>query len=145
MPDAEVLLWMKLKGRQLHGERFLRQYGVDEFVIDFYCPRLKLAIEVDGSSHIAKDAEFYDRARQGHIEAYGIHFLRFTNADVYNNLDGVLQSIYQYVDEVGGQFPAKRGRGRTPLDPPFSEGGIENQGGSRDHGKTIEAMKTVVA
>ena len=135
MPDAEVLLWKNLKRRQLHGERFLRQFGVDEYVLDFYCPRLNLAIEVDGSSHFTGDAETYDRARQSHIEAYGIHFLRYTNTNIYSNLDGVLQSICQYVDEVEAQFPKKHGRGRTPLDPPFIEGGNLHQGGSQNDGR----------
>ena len=48
MPKSEVILWSKLKNKQMLGERFLRQYGVDQYVLDFYCPRLKLAIEVDG-------------------------------------------------------------------------------------------------
>jgi very-short-patch-repair endonuclease len=56
MPKSEVILWSKLKNRQMHGERFLRQYGVEEYMIDFYCPRLKLAIEVDGESHFMPGA-----------------------------------------------------------------------------------------
>jgi len=115
MTKAEVQLWSKLKNRQLHGERFLRQYGVDQYVLDFYCPRLKTAIEVDGDSHFAIGAREYDRQREQHIETYGIHFLRFTNTDVSTNLDGVLQSIFQYVEEVEEQFPKKA---RTRWNPP---------------------------
>jgi len=94
MPKSEVLIWTKLKRRQMHGERFLRQYGVDhQYIIDFYCPRLKLAIEVDGDSHFVLGAEEYDKERQEHIEAFGIRFLRFNNADVCENIDGVYQDI----------------------------------------------------
>src|SRR4030067_599652 len=89
MPKAEIILWSKLKNRQMHGERFLRQYSVDQYVLDFYCPRLKLAIEVDGDSHFEKDSKEYDKIRQEYIEAFGILFLRFTNDDVYKNIDGV--------------------------------------------------------
>jgi very-short-patch-repair endonuclease len=93
MPKSEVLLWAKLKNRQMNGERFLRQYGVDQYVLDFYCPRLKVAIEVDGDSHFALGVEEYDKERQDHIEAYGIRFLRFTNPEVCENLDGICRMI----------------------------------------------------
>jgi very-short-patch-repair endonuclease len=100
MPRAEVILWSKLKNKQILGKRFLRQYSVDQYVLDFYCPELKLAIEVDGDSHFVPGAEEQDKARQEHIEAFGIQFLRFTNEDVYNNIDGVCQSVYNVVDEL---------------------------------------------
>ena len=62
-------------------------------VLDFYCPRLKLAIEIDGDSHFVVGAEENDKARQEHIEAYGIQFLRFSNNDIYENINGVCQTI----------------------------------------------------
>ena len=82
----------------MHGARFLRQYGVHQYVLDFYCPRLKLAIEVDGDSHFMPGAEEQDTVRQNYIEALGIHFLRFTNVDVSENLDGVCQTIYETIE-----------------------------------------------
>jgi very-short-patch-repair endonuclease len=100
MPKSEVILWSKLKSRQMHGERFLRQYSVDHYVLDFYCPRLKLAIEVDGDSHFVPFAEEYDKERQEYIEAFGIQFLRFTNTDVCENLGGVCQTIYDKIEEM---------------------------------------------
>jgi very-short-patch-repair endonuclease len=99
MPKSEVLLWTKLKNRQIHGERFLRQYGVDQYVLDFYCPHLKLAIEVDGESHFMPGSEECDKERQEHIEAYGIRFLRFTNPDVCENLDGVCLIIFEEIEK----------------------------------------------
>ncbi|MCX6121908.1 MAG: endonuclease domain-containing protein [Ignavibacteriales bacterium] len=106
MPKSEVLLWMKLKNRQMHGERFLRQYGVDQYILDFYCPRLKLAIEIDGDSHFISDAEEKDKMRHEYIESFGIQFLpaspaggRFTNEDVYKNIDGVCQTVYNKIEE----------------------------------------------
>ncbi len=83
----------------MNGERFLRQYGVDQYILDFYCPRLKLAIEVDGDSHFISGAEEYDKTRQVHIEAFGIRFLRFTNADVCENLEGVCQTIFDDIEK----------------------------------------------
>jgi len=97
MPPAEVLLWLKLKGKGLEGYKFRRQYGVDKFVIDFYCPEIKLAIEVDGDSHFVEGADVTDKERQAIIESFGISFLRFTNREIYENLDGILNQIMEYI------------------------------------------------
>lgn len=99
MPKAEVLLWCKLKGKQVGGARFRRQYSVGPFVLDFYCPQVKLAIEVDGDSHFLDDGR-RDTDRQRYIEGFGIRFLRFTNTDIYSNLDGVVGHIWHEVAEL---------------------------------------------
>jgi len=93
MTKAEKLLWEKLKSQQLENCKFRRQYSVDKFVIDFYSPEIKLAIEVDGDSHFQDGAVEYDAERQTFIESVGINFLRFTNDDVYYNLEGVIEVI----------------------------------------------------
>ena len=95
MPKAEIILWSKLKGKQLYGYKFRRQYSVNQFIIDFYCPKLRLAIELDGNSHVGELAKQYDDFRQEQIEKYNIRFLRFKNNDLYENLDGVLRRIIQ--------------------------------------------------
>ncbi len=100
MSTAEVVLWLKLKNKQMHGKRFLRQYSIDQYVLDFYCPRLRLAIEVDGDSHSKMNVEEYDKARQDYIESFGIQFLRFTNDDVRKNIDGVCKIIYNEIDKL---------------------------------------------
>lgn len=100
MPKSEVLLWARLKNKQMHGERFLRQYSIDQYILDFYCPRLKLAIEIDGDSHFMSGAEDYDKVRQEHIETFDIQFLRFTNEDVYKNIDGVCQTIWEKIENT---------------------------------------------
>lgn len=94
-PKAEHLLWAKLKSKQLLGYKFRRQYSVGPYVIDIYCPALKLAIEVDGVSHLQEDSTDQDGPRQNFIESFGIQFLRFTNDEIYRNMDGVLYSIVQ--------------------------------------------------
>ncbi len=98
MPNAEVILWSQLKNKQFHNLKFRRQYGVGVYIIDFYCPKLKLAIELDGHSHYVEGVEEYDKQRQEYIESFGIHFLRFTNNDVYENLEGVLEEILNCVE-----------------------------------------------
>ncbi len=93
LPPAEALVWSRLRRKQLLGARFRRQYSVGSYCIDFYCPESKLAIEVDGDSHFTEEGKLHDRRRQAFIEEFGIRFLRFTNEDVHDNLDGVLEMI----------------------------------------------------
>jgi very-short-patch-repair endonuclease len=104
MPRAEVLLWSRLKGKQLDGHKFRRQFGVGEHIVDFYCPQLRLAIEVDGDSHYTSSAQERDTERQSVIESYGISFLRFTNREVCENIDGVLENIRKTAEEVEGLY-----------------------------------------
>jgi very-short-patch-repair endonuclease len=106
MPKPEIILWKELSRKQMHGVKFRRQYSVDQYVIDFYCPRLKLAIEVDGDSHFIGNAQEYDKERQSHIEALGIHFLRFTNTDICENIDGVCQTIWERIEHTKGSHLA---------------------------------------
>jgi very-short-patch-repair endonuclease len=96
-PRAEVVLWRYLKDKRLSGYKFRRQYSVGPYVIDFYCPKIKLAIEVDGPTHFNKEARIYDRVRQEYIEQFNIRFLRFMNSDVYNNIEGVIEKILEYL------------------------------------------------
>ncbi len=101
---AECILWSKLKGKQLLGQKFRRQHGIGPFIVDFYCHECKLAIELDGATHWTKEAKEYDRRREEHIEQYGIHFLRFTNSAVVKNLDGVLVAIGEEVKKGTPSF-----------------------------------------
>jgi len=96
-PRAEQLLWLNLKGKQLHGFKFRRQYSIGPFIVDFYCPDLRLAIEVDGDSHFEEGAEEYDKIREKYIKKSDIKFLRFTNSDIYQNMEGVLEGICEMI------------------------------------------------
>jgi very-short-patch-repair endonuclease len=93
MTKAEVILWSSLKGRGVLGEKFRRQQGVEVFVLDFYCPSLRLAIELDGESHDSLEAKKYDRERQERLERGGIRFLRFRNEEVLGDPDRVVARI----------------------------------------------------
>jgi len=90
---AERLLWSKLKHSQLLGYKFRRQQGIARYVVDFYCPEYKLAVEIDGATHSTPEEIQNDNVRQQFIEREGVHFLRFTNADIFENMDWVLESI----------------------------------------------------
>lgn len=97
MTKAEVLLWIQLRKRQLLGQRVLRQYSVGCFVLDFYIPEIKLAIEVDGATHVTDEELAYDKYRQKEIEGIGISFLRCTNLEVYCEMDTLLKRISKKV------------------------------------------------
>ncbi|MCX6150107.1 MAG: endonuclease domain-containing protein [Ignavibacteriales bacterium] len=95
---GEKLLWVYIRKRQVCDERFLREYSVDKYVIDFYCPDLHLAIEIDGPTHFENnEAIEYDRRRQSYLENYNIKFLRYTDDEVKGNLDKVLKKIEEEV------------------------------------------------
>ena len=93
MTPAEVILWSHLRRGQLRGHRFRRQYSIGPFCVDFYCVQSKLVIELDGDSHFTPEAKSYDAQRQHYIESFGIRVLRFTNVELYDNLDGVVEAI----------------------------------------------------
>ena len=115
MPRAEVLLWMRLKGKQLGGLKFRRQYSVGKYVVDFYCAFEHLVIEVDGETHLGETAEAYDRERQRIIEQLGLRVIRVWNTDVYQNIDGVLEHILAYAKTtpplVSSGHPSSERRG----------------------------------
>jgi very-short-patch-repair endonuclease len=100
MTKAEAIIWQKLRCKQLENCKFRNQYSVDRFVLDFYSPEIKLAIEIDGESHFQEGAAHYDNDRQIFIESAGINFLRFTNNQVYENLNGVLEIIARKIREL---------------------------------------------
>ena len=95
MTKAEVVLWSKLKGKQLNGLKFRRQCSINNYVVDFYCPELKLAVDIDGDVHAYNSRIVYDKQRQKEIEALGIKVLRYTNTDVVQNMEGILYDIVQ--------------------------------------------------
>ena len=93
LTPAEAKLWEALQGRQLRGLKFRCQHPIGRFIVDFYCPSLKLVIEVDGDVHLQK--QDYDQARTNKLENFGYCVLRFTNDQVINDLPSVLNQIVQ--------------------------------------------------
>jgi len=96
--DAERKLWDILRSRRMAGLKFFRQYGAGPYVLDFYCPERKLAIEVDGGQH----ADVYGQQRDAHRDRYlkelNIRVIRFWNNDVLQNIEGVGQKIKEEVE-----------------------------------------------
>lgn len=92
MPKSERILWDRLRGNQI-GYKFRRQHGIGRYIVDFYCPSVKVVVEIDGLSH--EDNYEHDMFRQEYIESLGIRVLRFNTEEVFNNLDYVVHAIYQ--------------------------------------------------
>ena len=93
MPQPEIILWSKLRSRQLGGFKFKLQFSVGNYILDFYCPSARLAIELDGDSHFRKGAKEKDQLRDECLGKLNIKVLRFTNEEVMKNVEGVLEGI----------------------------------------------------
>ena len=91
--NAERLLWSKLKNKQMGGYKFSRQYGIGYYIADFYCPALKLVIEVDGGQHYSEEGMMHDKQREEFLKGMAIRLIRFNNLDVLKNIEGVFESI----------------------------------------------------
>ena len=90
---AEAILWSALKGKQVEGLKFRRQFGVGPYVIDFYCPEIRLGIELDGGVHKTSYTHEYDEMRNRFLTENGITILRFDNEVVYNNVEEIIEAI----------------------------------------------------
>jgi very-short-patch-repair endonuclease len=95
---TEATLWRHLRNRN-HKYKFRRQHPIDRFIIDFYCAKAKLCIEIDGSSHFEKEQEDYDKARTEMLEALGYKVIQFTNDDVRYNIHVVVDEIIKTVEK----------------------------------------------
>ena len=95
--DAEKLIWQKLRNRGFYGYKFFRQYSIGSYVLDFYCTKEKLAIEVDGGQHGEEDIISYDKERTEYLNEKAIRVVRFWNNDVMNNIEGVLERLEEFI------------------------------------------------
>lgn len=99
MPPAEATLWKHIQRNQL-GVKFRRQHSVTNYILDFYCPKLKLAIELDGSTHDNEIGFAKDRTRDTNLTQLGITVIRYTNQDVYNNLEGIISHLHKIINSM---------------------------------------------
>ena len=115
MTDAEHLLWKCLRGNQLGGFKFRKQHPCERYVLDFYCPLAKLALELDGGQHNTDAGRTKDAARMAFLEQQGIRVMRFWNHDVLNQTEGVLNSIWRALHEFPPPQPSPAGGGSRML------------------------------
>ena len=90
---AEKRLWKMLRRRRLKGRKFRRQHSIGPYIVDFYCPAERLAVELDGASHENPTRRDYDAERTAFLEEHGIRVVRFENRDVFDQPDIVLSAI----------------------------------------------------
>ena len=90
---AEALLWRLLRGRFLAGHKFRRQVPISGFILDFYCPAARLAVELDGPVHLQPGQAEHDILRSQTLAAHGVRVLRFNNDELSLNLNAVLDRI----------------------------------------------------
>jgi very-short-patch-repair endonuclease len=95
---SEVLLWKRLKSKQLDGFRFLRQKPIGKYIVDFYCHKLKLVIEIDGASHYENSG--YDNVRDKYLENLGLSVLRISDARVKKKIEGVIYEIEEWIEKL---------------------------------------------
>ncbi len=120
LTDAERKLWSGLRRSHINGLSFRRQHAVGPYVLDFYCPAIRLAIELDGGQHNEEAGQARDARRAEWLGSKGIRVVRFWNNDVLENLDGVLEEIARITE-------AQHSRRATPsLTLPLSGGGDDD-------------------
>jgi len=102
---SEIKLWRHLKGRQLNGYDFHRQKPIDNYIIDFFCSKLKIAIELDGYTHGFEEVFQKDNVKVQRLNELGINVLRFKDEDVINNIEGVLENIKDLLQRIKEHTP----------------------------------------
>ena len=96
---SEILLWQKLRASQFRGYAFNRQKPLGNYIVDFYCRKLDLVIEIDGNSHAYEEAVLEDEERQWVLEHLGVHFLRFPDVEVKCSMASVMNEIGFFMDD----------------------------------------------
>jgi very-short-patch-repair endonuclease len=97
--EAEGYLWQYLRDRRLVGYKFRRQYPIGNYILDFYCPQKKLAIELDGGQHGTNHGLAYDQHRTAILEKHGIKVIRYWDNEVFQNTNNVLDDIIQELEK----------------------------------------------
>ncbi len=99
MTFPEVLIWSQLKQKKMLGYDFDRQRPINDYIVDFYCKELMLAIEIDGATHEFEEVWKRDTYRQERLESLGVRFLRFRDDQVKRDLESVMMSIQRWIEE----------------------------------------------
>ena len=95
MTDAEKLLWSKIRRKQLKDCQFYRQKIIGNYIVDFYCPKASLILEIDGSQHYQEEGIKRDKKRDAYLKNIGLKVLRFSDREVFENLPVVVEKIYE--------------------------------------------------
>ncbi|NVN90143.1 MAG: endonuclease domain-containing protein [Desulfuromonadales bacterium] len=93
--DAERAFWSRVRNGQFFGLKFFRQYSIGPYILDFYCPAKKVAVELDGGQHNLSDGREYDAERTAYLNGHGIVVVQFWNNEVLQEIEGVLMRLEQ--------------------------------------------------
>ncbi|MCU7959517.1 MAG: DUF559 domain-containing protein [gamma proteobacterium symbiont of Bathyaustriella thionipta] len=99
MTEAEKCLWSRLRSKQVHNAQFYRQKPILDYIVDFYCPKARLVIELDGGQHFDDDAQIQDAARDKALSQLGLYVLRFDNRQVLLETGAVADVVFQIVGQ----------------------------------------------
>lgn len=105
LTDAEVLLWSYLR-KKPYGYKFRRQHPIGIYIVDFFCHPLKLAIEADGGIHQKPEVMESDKKRENDLKEEGLYIIRFSNEDIFNRLDAVIEKINNMIVQLRMNLPA---------------------------------------
>jgi very-short-patch-repair endonuclease len=115
LTESETALWSRLRGKHLLNIQFYRQRPIGQYIVDFFAPRARLVVEVDGSQHMGKNHLQRDKNRDQYLTGLGVKVLRFDSRVVLTETDAVMEVIYRTItDQLNSKIP--------PI-PPFSKGG----------------------
>ncbi len=96
--EAEKMLWKYISRNKILSLRFLRQYSAGPYILDFYCPKIRLGIELDGKIH--ENNRLYDKDREKYLEGFDIKIIRFSNNDVLNNTNKILNDLQNKIKQL---------------------------------------------
>ncbi len=105
---SEIYLWKHLKGKQMMGYDFHRQKPLDNYIADFFCHELMLAIEIDGYTHLLEEVQIKDAVKEKRLNELGVNVLRFQDEEVYNDVENVIREIEAYIVEYRRTHPHQR-------------------------------------
>lgn len=114
MTESEQALWSRLRGKQLLGVQFYRQKPIGKFIVDFFAPKGRLVVEVDGSQHSEDHHTVKDKERDNYLSSLGIRVLRFNSREALKDTDAVIEIVFRALEE--------RLDNKSPQ-PPFIKGG----------------------
>ena len=98
LTPAEYRFWLYVRNRKMSGFKFRRQHPISNFIVDFYCHRLRLVVEIDGGIHNLEHIKKYDLEREAKLKDLGLSVLRFSNEDVFYNPDFVELTIKEFIE-----------------------------------------------
>ena len=100
MTDAEQRLWFRVRMRQIKNAQFYRQKIIGDYIVDFYCPKVRLVIEVDGSQHYEEKGVSEDQRRDNYLRRLGLRVLRFSNREICEETESVVELIYKKIKNL---------------------------------------------